>query len=395
LRIAFFVNFVHQQGTYFRFHNLAVGLTRLGHEVTVYAGDLNYRAAARSEVRDSVAYDIVPESILIRVLNWHCDPLTAGRRFARRYPACDVAHLFQPFPGAAAAWVRAPARVWFYDWDDLWSGGILGGPVRGWRHFWARGLVGFLERQLPGFADHVTAISRFLADLARDRGARGVTLLNSGSWEADPADRAAVRARLSLRPDGWYAGFMGRTAAELPWCFEALGRNLGAYPRLRLAVCGPPASCLEGLPAATRERVDYLGQLAPADARAFAGCIDLGLLPLDDNAFNRSRLPQKFGDHLAAGVPLLCSTVGECGRLIDRFPWALPAGTCQARWLTAFDAALARLAHGDVPAFDPAVFREHLSWDGLSRQLARAYLAALTPGRRRLAAPEYDPHGPP
>jgi hypothetical protein len=36
LQIHFFVNFSHPSGTYFRFHNLAIGLTRLGHQVTVF-----------------------------------------------------------------------------------------------------------------------------------------------------------------------------------------------------------------------------------------------------------------------------------------------------------------------------------------------------------------------
>src|SRR5439155_25059082 len=106
---------------------------------------------------------------------------------------------------------------------------------------------------------------------------------------------------------------------------------------------------------------------------------------LAETSFNLSRLPQKFGDHLAAGPPLLCSTTGECGRLIGGFKWAIPAGTTREDWLAAFRGAVDRLAGGDVPAFDPDVVREQLSWDGLSRRLAGVYHAVLvarpTPGR--------------
>jgi hypothetical protein len=196
-----------------------------------------------------------------------------------------------------------------------------------------------------------------------------------------PSDPAATRVRLGLRVEAFYAGFMGRTAAELPWCFDALAATFPAHPRLRLAVCGAPASCLEGLPDAVRSRVDYLGQLAPDDAGAFAGCLDLGLIPLGHSEFNRARLPQKFGDHLAARVPVLCSNVGECARLIDRFPWALPAGSTRDEWVVAFRRTVDRLAAGDVPPYDPFVFQEHLSWDGLSCRLARAYRLALGQGR--------------
>ncbi len=379
LRVHFFVNFVHLTGTYFRFHNLAIGLTRLGHQVTVFASDLNYRSLSRLEVRDGVPYQIIPESILIRVLGCSCDPIGWVRRYARRYPPCDVAHLFQPFPSAAAAWLRADTKVRFYDWDDLWIGGLIQGPVAHWREYWLRPLVRLLEHNyLPSRADHVTAISRFLADLARERGGRVVTLLHSGSWPSDELDKATVRSRLGLRPEALYAGFMGRTDKELAWCFEALAENLTRYPQLRLAVCGPPSSCLDGLSVEVRERVDYLGHLSPAAAKDFAACMDLSLLPLAENSFNLSRLPQKFGDYLAARVPLLCSTVGECGRLIGLFPWALPAGTSKAEWLRTFQEAIERVTRGSIPPFDPQLFREHLSWEGISQALAQTYRAALT-----------------
>ena len=94
----FFVNFVHPAGTYFRFHNLAIGLTRIGHQVTVFASDLNYRSVSRREVRDGVPYEIIPKTFLVRAFGSHCDPIGWVRRYARRYPPCDVAHLFQPFP---------------------------------------------------------------------------------------------------------------------------------------------------------------------------------------------------------------------------------------------------------------------------------------------------------
>ncbi len=377
LRIHFHVNYSHPGGTYFRFHNLAVGLTQLGHQVTVYACDFDRASLNRTEIRDGVPYVIRPEHWLTR-LCWHaCDPVTVIRRWASRCPPCDVAHLFQPFPGAAAPWLRATTRVRFYDWDDLWSGGLMSGPVARWREHWPRMLVRFMERRLPRWADHVTAISRVLADLAWDRGARAVSVLHSGSWPADTPDKAATRARLGLRTDALYDGFMGRTTAELPWCFDALAKSVDRYPQLRLALCGMPASELDGLPPAIHGRIDYLGQLTPAAAKDFAACMDLALLPMKEDKFNLSRLPQKFGDYVAAGVPLLCSTVGECGLLVPRFPWVLPAGTTQAEWIKEFGAALDRVARGDVPEFDPHLFQAHLSWEGLSQTLAQTYRAAL------------------
>jgi len=377
LRVQFFVSFVHPQGTYFRFHNLSVGLIRLGHRVTVFAADHDYRTKPRREDRDGVWYHILPETLLNRVFGPCCEPVTVVQRWVRRYPRVDVAHLFQPFPSAWAAWARADCRARFYDWDDLWTGGVIPARPRLGRGAWSAWATRHLESRLPARADHVTAISRSLADRARALGAKGVTLLNSGSWPLPPLDRPTARARLGLRPDALYVGFMGRTAAELPWCFDALAEAAPHHPRLRLAVCGAPASYLQGLPPSVRGRVDYLGQLTPEDARTFAGCLDLGLIPLGANEFNLNRLPQKFGDHLGTGVPVLCSDVGECGRLAARFRGAVLAGHTRDDWVRAFAATVGRIAEGRVEPPDRAQFDRELSWLGLSQTLAGAYRSVL------------------
>ena len=277
LRIHFYVNYSHLGGTYFRFHNLAVGLTQLGHRVTVYACDFDRASLNRTEIRDGVPYVIRPEHWLTR-LCWHaCDPVTVIRRWASPCPPCDVAHLFQPFPGAAAPWLRATTRVRIYDWDDLWSGGLMSGPVGACREHWPRMLVRILERRLPRWADHVTAISRVLADLAWDRGARAVTVLHSGSWPADTPDKAATRARLGLRTDRALRRVHGPDDGRTTMVLRCSCQERRPVPGAALALCGMPASELDGLPPTIRRRTDYLGQLTPAAAKDFAACLDLAL----------------------------------------------------------------------------------------------------------------------
>lgn len=388
LSVQFFVNFVFPAGTYFRFHYLAVGLTRLGHRVTVYASDHDFRSRARKEVRDGVVYHVIPESFLIRGFGPSRDPWTAARRFVRQYPPCDVAHLFQPFPSAAAGWARSRGRVRFYDWDDLWTGGLMPDRISRWRDQWAVRVVRFLESRLPRRADHVTAVSAFLANRALEVGARDVSVIYNGFWPLAYPDREDARRRLGLRPDAVYAGFMGRTADELPWCFDALAENQDQHPTLRLAVCGAPEEYLLNLSPAVRERVDYLGQLTPEETRAFAAALDLGLLPLADNLFNQSRFPIKFSEYMATGVPLLCSTIGECGQLAGRFSWAYPAGITRAEWLVAFRDAVNRIAQDRAgtraKSMEVGRLREEMSWDMLSHQLVAVYHSVLAKAQKMM-----------
>lgn len=373
MRIHFFVNFVHEQGTYFRFHNLARGLMAHGHDVTVFACDHDFQLPARTEVRDGVPYEILPQD---RGANWfghNCNPLTALRRAAIRNPPCDVAQLFQPFPGAAAAWWRSRASVKIYDWDDRWYGGLFPNRAQRFRDHWQRRTTGFLEQRLPRWADHVTVISHHLADLATARGARGVTVINSGSWPRETPDRANARTRLGLNADSLYVGFMGRTTDELPWCFSAMEKQLEKRPNVRLAICGAPANVVEAAPSQVRSRIDYLGALSPDDAGQFAASIDLALLPMADNEFNRARLPQKFGDHLAAGVPLLCSGVGECELLMKQMGGVIRAGSVREEWECDFDRAIGLVESGIAPKTSCESFRQALSWEKLSGRLAATY----------------------
>jgi glycosyltransferase involved in cell wall biosynthesis len=377
LSIQFFVNFVNEFGTYFRFHNLAVGLTRLGHRVTVFGGDHDSSSRSRKEVRQGVQYHILPEWATRKVFGASCDLPTIVRRFARSYPACDIAHLFQAFPSATAAWARSRARVRFSDWDDLWVNGLFPARIRHWREACPIWATRFLEPRLPRWAGNVTTVSEFLADRARQAKARNISVIHNGYWPEPYPDRTSARRQLGLQENALYVGFMGRTAEELPWCFEALAQNQDRYPGLRLAICGAWRGHLQNMPSSIEQRVDYLGQISPQQTRVFAAALDLGLLPLADTQFNQSRFPIKFCEHIATGVPMLCSTVGECGRLVDEFGWAIPAGKNQFTWLRAFQDTIAGIDRGNLPAVNLDEFQNHMSWDGLSGQLAQTYHAAL------------------
>ena len=379
LRIHFFVSFVHPQGTYFRFHNLARGLAALGHDVHVYACDQDAASGARTERRDGIPYSIVPVSGAARWCTAGADPWRTLTHGLTRFPPCDVAHLFQPFAVSALAWRRCPARARFWDWDDLWTHDTARPTLRPLRRHWPRVVTATLEHALPRAADHVTAIDHYLLDLARSRGAKAGSLLYNPSPQFDVPSRVDTRTKFRLDPDALYVGFMGYTLDELDWCFEAVMRNLTRHPRLRFVLCGPSADVLPPLRPDVRARTDCLGRLPQSDARAVASAMDLALLPLQDNPFNRSRFPVKFSEYLMAGTPVLCSEIGECGLLAPKIQGVLGAGTTREAWLAAFDDALDRAAAGTLPAVDADAVQALFSSEVVCRGLAATYEAALSP----------------
>jgi hypothetical protein len=375
LDIHFYVSLVHEQGTYFRFHNLARGLRELGHSVNVYGVDTQANAMKRSEDREGVHYHILPESWKVSLFSAGSHPMTALRRAMRRAPRCDVAHLFQPFLGAAIEWRLANSPVKVFDWDDRWTGGLFGPRPTSFRDRWPRAWVRHLENTLPAVADHVTVVSDYLGAMARDRKAKGISIVENGFWPAPYPDRLAARRRLGLRDDAIYVGFMGRTTRELAWCFEEVERLSQRFPSLRMAVCGVANSELSIGSSDLASRLDNLGQLSHSAARDFAAAIDLGLLPLENTDFNQSRFPIKFCEHLATGNFLLCSEIGEVGRLVRDFSWAIAAGTTRTDWRQAFELTIERLASGVRPTPELKRFAERMSWLTLSRRMEGIYRA--------------------
>jgi glycosyltransferase involved in cell wall biosynthesis len=380
LRVNFFAQYVFPQGTYFRFHNLAVGLVKLEQHVTVFGCDPARNAKEREEIRDGVTYHIIPELRGTRFFGLGCHPLTAARRCFLDYPACDVAHLYQPFPSAAWPWqwsMRGRDGALFYDWDDLWIGGAIHIQPKSLNERWTRMCVNNLEQRLPAKSQHVTTCSQFLADLALERGARDVNVIHNGFWPVDIPDKETARRELGLEPGALYVGFMGRTTAELSWCFKALEMNMHRHQKLRFALCGVQKETLRGVCDEVWQRVDFLGDLPPLKTRDFAAAIDLGLLPLENNPFNQSRFPIKFSEYMAAGTPVLASDVGECAMLSEKFPWVIKAGRTETEWLDAFSQAVNSMSADSLPHVDIKSLEALLSWSRISQKLLDVYLLHL------------------
>ena len=379
LTVHFFTHYCHPAGTYFRFHNLARALCNLGHNVTVFAGDADTSASKRDEVREGVLYHIHPDWRGARVFGAACHPGTAWTRARRVYPRADVIHLFQPFPSGTAAWHSASrsARVRCFDWDDLWIGGLVKTSPFGISSSWMERSVNALERQLPRRADHTTTCSGWLSHLAQTRGAAGTTVVPNGFWPAAPIDRAEARRRFGLADTAIVAGYMGHTVGELSWCFDALARIAEQHPSLVLAVCGPSARALESIDARMRSRIRYLGVLPPTDIPHFVAALDLGLLPLADSPFNRSRFPIKFAEYLGGGCSVLLSDVGECAVRAHDWPGVITAGTTSDAWCAAFASAIDRIASGVELKVDMGVIERQLSWHVIGRDLDATYRRLL------------------
>jgi hypothetical protein len=349
----------------------------MGHDVTVHGSDHRPGSQLRSETRDGVRYEIVPEARPVAVFAAPCHPVTVARR-ARMAPLdCDIAHLFQPFPSALPPWLRARASAHFYDWDEVWAGGLYPTLPRRPGVAWAAANAAPLERLLPRRADHTTVVGDYLAKRARRYGAGHTSVLHNGFTPRSLTDKAAARAQLGLDPAALYLAFIGRTPYRLEWCFEALDRCAARHPSVRLLLAGPLEKPVGEASAAARERIDFLGDLPPERASLCSEAADVGLLPMEDDTWNRSRFAIKYSDYLGAGLHVVCSEVGECGRLAGENAAVVGAGTTHPEWMAAVERALDRVAQLDWPRRAAPEESATLAWPAIARRLEAVYLDAL------------------
>ena len=382
LKIIFLVEYVHEQGTYFRWHNLAIGLQAAGHQVIVFGVDWDKHSTDRTELRDGVEYRILSTFRGLNVFTPSTNPLNFLRRFLLTYPHCDIVHTFQPFPFSAyLGWYlksTGKANYFFYDWDDLWTKGYYDKkPIKGLSDKITFLLVRHTERRFPSCAGFVTVCSNYLRELAETAGAHFVSVIHNGFWPFEPIDQKRARTQLGLQPNAVYAGFMGRTTGELSWCIaaiQALHRQAPDHD-FRLALCGMMPDFLDELSDDAKSQIDYLGNLSPLDCRLFAAAIDFGLLPLEDNAFNQSRFPIKFAEYQASGTPVIFSEVGECNKLGKQFNWTIPAGTTSQQFIDCFVHTLSdAVASQKRPVVNQEQLAYQLSWTMLAQDLASDYL---------------------
>jgi len=383
LKISFFTAASHAQGTYFRWHNLAIGLQQLGHRVTVHAIGPSHGGRTQFETRDGVRYVLVPLTPFFnRLWNTWLDPVTLLRTLRHLPESPDIVHVFQPFPHSclpALLHCTDRSRL-IFDWDDLWAGGLF--PTRPelpWPATWPTKAVHWLEKSMPRRVGAVTSCSQFLARQARLNGAIKTEVIHNGYWpDRLLPSKSEARSAFNLSPDSFYFGFMGRTVGEIEWCLDALAARHTNKTPIRLALCGMSETVIRSLSPSAQASIDHLGQLTPEQTRVFARAIDVGLLPLEDIPFNQSRFPIKFAEYLAGGAHVVASSIGEFALLAEKLPGVTLCGTARESWQhmlksTHWDERCAPFATDS-----DSVLAKTLGWPALAKQLENFYQTSLT-----------------
>ena len=326
MRILMLAHNVAWQGSALRALSLARPLARAGHDVTVLASRREAGIATVVEVVDGVRLVQQPDVAPRRLRNGGLSPLDCAGRIVHlvreRY---DLVHAFEQRPSStfpALVARRVGGAPFVADWADLWGpeGIAADWPAR------ERLTLGRIDGSWQAFtrrrADAVTAISTDLVDRALRLGVPPdrVRLVPVGANDDvfAPADPVAARRSLGLPPDALvlvHTGFAPFDDALLAATFAEVSRR---EPRAWLVTTGRrvPAVDEAATAAGAGARVRQLGELAYAGLGAVMASGDVMLVPYTSRPLNAARFPNRLGDYLAAGRPVVTNATGDLGRLV-------------------------------------------------------------------------------
>ncbi|CAG0973253.1 Glycogen synthase [Anaerolineae bacterium] len=348
-------------------HDLAVELTRRGHQVTVITGFPNYphgelyagyQVGWRWEetidgVRVLRVWHVIDRShsAVRRILSYATFSLRAVLAGLRLAPRPDVLWTYQiGMPGVLLSWLKRVPLV--HEVQDLWPEWALtsGVGLRGWLF----NLLNKQERFIYRRAQAITTISEgFRRTLTSKKQVSSSKIALIPNWANEenfkpvPRDEAlAQREGLAGRFNIIYGGNLG-TAQGLHTVLEA-ARQLSDLPGVQFILIGDGVERERLLAEARFTRLDnvrFLGSRPPQQMADYLACADALLIHLLPDPMYAITIPSKTYGYLASGKPILAAALGDVADLVQQ----LQAGkVCQPGNAATLADAVRQLYHMPV-----------------------------------------------
>ena len=227
-----------------------------------------------------------------------------------------------------------------------------------------------LERRLMPKCDVLFTVCQSIADYYRERyGVRMTVVRNiselkvdGGQWTVGSRDEGSAGSLKTLLYQG--AVNVGR---GVDWAIDALE----FLPDCRLVVAGG-GDLLEEMRgyAAGKvwcDRVEFMGRLVPEELTRLTLTADVGLVMLEDMGLSyHYALPNRIGDFVAAGVPMVVSDLPEMASVVRRFGVGTVMEGTGGRALAE---AVKRVLSRDWREEDFAEARKDMDWEREKRKM--------------------------
>jgi glycosyltransferase involved in cell wall biosynthesis len=199
-----------------------------------------------------------------------------------------------------------------------------------------------LEEYVPKKANLVTVICTSLYQRSISIGVKEENLLHlvsgADTVNINPMDKKVARKRIGLEyPEGEnspiFIGYVANYHPDERIMLEALSKVCKKRKNIKLLAVGPDFYLKDdeiskiglsvhkaesGEIISAKEEIIHFGRRPFCEIPLFLGASDFLLLPMSDIIFNRGRWPNKIGDYLAAGRPVVVNRVGDIPDLVEK-----------------------------------------------------------------------------
>lgn len=383
MKILFLNNNVAYRGgaTFYRALNLAQRLAKRGHAVTLIAS--SYSRIARFSIHRTGALTLV-EAPGMMPGRWRYgyDIYDALRRVlfvaGKDY---DLVHAFDSRPTVIYPALRARRNgaCLVMDWCD-WFG--RGGAVEERPNPLMRALLRkpetYFEESFRHLARLNTVINHALYERSLGLGIPESRLFflpnGSDTQKIQRVDKTAARAALNLHGPGLILGYMGSLfKADASLLLEAFQKVRQEFPQARLVCIG---NTKMKIPAA--DSIIKTGFVSAEQLNLFLCACDIFLMPQTDTVANQGRWPSKLNDYMAAGRPVISTSVGEAARMVAEEDFGLSAAPSAAALAQAIiELASQPLKMEEMGKNARRLAEGRFNWDQIVQDLETQYLRLI------------------
>jgi len=353
LRILFLLSDMKDSATFVRAFNLSKQLAHLGHDLTLMVVSPEQAFEKASYVRHGVRIIETPSFMHNGLGHFtrrlFLDPgmgiLDIVLRLQEMRHGCyDIIQLFDHSLNVFLPWLIFKNRLqgkFVSDWCDIFNyeGGlryaytfrldaiyrVIGFPFRK--------LSRYLEFNLRRRVDGVTVISEGLREFAIRHGvAKENIFVIEGGADVEaikPIPKEEARRRLGLPLDNSIVGFLGTFQGDLDIVIQSFAKVKRVVPDAMLLIIGKPSPWIRSAvaDAGIASSCIQAGRCSDEMLPHFLACVDVLTLPLKENLASRTRWPNRIGEYMACGRPVVVSDVGDTANVVRNHDIGLVAGT--------------------------------------------------------------------
>jgi glycosyltransferase involved in cell wall biosynthesis len=352
LRILFLLSDIKDSATYVRALNLSKQMATLGHDLTLMVVSSEQAFSTVTYLKFGIRIIETPNFMHNGLGHFtrrlFLDPGTGPLDIHARLKEIksgyyDIIQLFDHSLNVFIPWMLIRNRFkgkFVSDWCDIFNyeGGLryaycfrldklyrmVGYPFRK--------ISQYLEFNLRRGVDGVTAISDGLREFAIRHGvAKDNIFVVEGGADVDaikPIPKKDARRRLGLPVTSSIVGFLGTFQGDLEIVIRSFTKVKREIPDSLLLVIGKPSPWIKSAVAEAGIASSYIeaGRCSDEMLPHFLACVDVLTLPLGQNLASETRWPNRIGEYMACGRPIVVSNIGDTAKVVRNNAIGLVAG---------------------------------------------------------------------